>query len=187
MILRLLPHAITLLRLIAAPAIAWLILHSRFREAVALVLLAGITDWLDGYAARKLDVSGKLGVVLDPVADKVRLVTLFFALTAAGLIPFWLFCLVMGRDLVIVAGALLLRRFRGIRQFTPSMLGKESTFFQIVFILLVLSYQLLPIEFVLWLRVMALWVTALFTALSGLDYVRLGIRLTARKTVPQTP
>ena len=181
MVLHLLPHAITLLRLIAAPFIAWLIVEGRFREAVALVLLAGITDWLDGFAARKLNISGKLGVVLDPIADKVLLVTLFFALTAVGLIQFWLFCLVMGRDLVIVGGALLLRRFRGVRQFTPSMLGKESTFFQIIFILLVLMYQLLPIEFLLWLRVMAFWVTALFTTLSGLDYVRLGIRLTARR------
>jgi len=182
-VLHLLPHAIKLLRLLAAPVIAWLIVQARFREAVALVLLAGITDWLDGYAARKLKVSGKLGVMFDPIADKVLLVTLFFSLTAVGLIQFWLFCLVMGRDLVIVAGALLLRRFRGIREFTPSMIGKESTFFQIVFVLLVLSYQLLPIEFLHWLRTMAFWVTALFTAVSGFDYVRLGIRLTARKPV----
>ena len=183
MVLRSLPHAITLVRLGAAPVIAWLILERRFGAAVGWVVLAALTDWLDGFAARKLGISGKLGVVLDPVADKVLLVTLFFALTVDGLIPIWLFCLVMGRDLVIVIGALLLRRFRGVRQFTPSMLGKESTFFQIVFVLLVLAYQLLPIEFLLWLRVMALWVTALFTTLSGLDYVRLGIRLTAHKPV----
>ncbi len=186
MVLRLLPHAITLLRLFAAPVIAWLIVQRRFREAVALVLLAGMTDWLDGFAARKLKISGKLGVVLDPIADKVLLVTLFFALTAVGLIQFWLFCLVMGRDLVIVTGALLLRRFRGIREFTPSMLGKESTFFQIVFVFLVLLWASLPIEFLLWLRIMAFWVTALFTAASGVDYVRLGIRLTARKPVSGT-
>ena len=185
MVLRFIPHAITFLRLIAAPVLAWLILQGRFREAAVLVLLAGITDWLDGFTARKLGISGRLGVIFDPVADKVLLVTLFFALTVAGLIQFWLFCLVMGRDLVIVGGALLLRRFRGIREFTPSMLGKESTFFQIVFVLLVLAYQLLPIEFLLWLRVMAFWVTALFTTFSGIEYVRLGIRLTARKPVSE--
>lgn len=185
MFLRLLPHAITLLRLLAAPAIAWLILQRRFREALALVLLAGITDWLDGFAARKLKVSGQIGVVFDPLADKVLLVTLFFVLTAVGLIQFWLFCLVMVRDLVIVVGALLLRRYRGIRRFTPSMLGKESTFFQIVFVFLVLLWASWPIEFFLWLKVMAFWVTALFTFASGIDYVRLGIRLAGQRPIPE--
>jgi cardiolipin synthase len=173
--------------LFAAPVIAWLIVKGELRAAVAWVILAALTDFLDGYSARKLHITGRFGVVLDPIADKILLVTLFFALTAVGLIPIWLFWLVMVRDLVIVGGSLLLRRFRGIQQFSPSMLGKESTFFQIVFVLLVLAYQLLPTEFLLWLRIMALWVTALFTTLSGLDYVRLGIRLTARQPLSPPP
>lgn len=181
MVLRLLPNAITLVRLFLAPVIAWLILQGRFREALALVVLAGLTDWLDGFLARRLDVTGKLGIVLDPLADKVLLVTLFIVLTAARLIPFWLLALVMGRDLVIVGGALLLRLFRDIHRFPPSTMGKVSTFFQIVFVLMVLLYAAYPYQILLWLRTLALGLTALFTLLSWIDYVRLGIRLTVRQ------
>ncbi len=178
--MRFVPNAITLLRLFASPVSAWLIVQRRFREALALGILAGLTDWFDGFAARRLKVRGNLGVILDPLADKFLLVTLFLALAAVGLIRFWLLALVIGRDLVIVIGALLLRLFRDVHQFRPSTLGKVSTFFQIIFVLMVLLYAAFPYELLLWLRTAALALTALFTALSGIEYVRLGIRLTRR-------
>ena len=115
------------------------------------MVLAGVTDWLDGFAARKLRSTGKLGVILDPVADKVMLVTLFLALGEVGLIKTWLVVLVIGRDLVIVLGALLVRSLRHVRQFPPSTLGKVSTFFQIVFVVTVLLYASFPYQFLLWL------------------------------------
>ena len=146
------------------------------------MLLAGLTDWFDGFAARRLGVSGKVGVVLDPLADKTLLVTLFFALAAAGLVSRWLFSLVMGRDLVIVIGAVLLRTFRGIRQFLPSALGKVSTFFQITFVLMVLLFQAFPHRLLWWVESLALILTSLFTTLSGLDYVRLGLRLARQRS-----
>ncbi len=183
MSLRQVPNAITLLRLFASPVLAWLILKGRFREAMGLVILAGLTDWLDGFAARRLRVKGNLGIVLDPLADKAMLVALFVALAAVGLIHVWLFALVIGRDAVIVTGAILLRIFRDVRQFRPSMLGKVSTFFQIVYVPSVLLYAAVPYEPLLWLRTAALALTALFTALSGIEYVRLGIRLTRRRPV----
>ncbi len=181
--MRQLPDFITFVRLAASPFLAWLLLESRFREALALVLLAGLTDWLDGFAARRLGVSGRLGVVLDPLADKVLLVTLFVVLGAVRLIPVWLVFLAIGRDVVIVVGALLLRMFRDIRRFAPSMLGKVSTFFQIVLVLLVLLHAAFPYEFIFWLEITALILTTLFTILSGLDYIWLGIRLAARRVV----
>jgi cardiolipin synthase (CMP-forming) len=120
--LRQLPHLLTLARLVCSPLIAWLILHARFREALAVTVFAGLTDWFDGFAARRLGATGGLGAILDPLADKLLLLTLFLALAIAGLISTLLLFLVLGRDLVIVLGALLIRLFRIVRQFLPSTL-----------------------------------------------------------------
>lgn len=178
--LRRLPNVLTFTRLLSAPVLAWLILRSRFREALMLAVVAGISDWLDGVAARRLGTSGHLGVVLDPLADKVLLVTLFFVLTAVGLIPVWLTALVFGRDVMIVVGAWLLRWLRGPRQFLPSMLGKISTFFQIMLILAVLLYAVFAGELLHVLKSAGIVVTTIFTGLSGADYVRRGWRMAAR-------
>jgi cardiolipin synthase len=184
--LRYVPNALTLVRLLASPLLVWLVLAARFRQALLLVLIAGLTDWLDGYSARKLNVSGRSGELLDPLADKTMLVALFLVLGWVGLAPVWVVALAMGRDLVIVIGALLLRLFRGYHRFRPSMLGKVSTFFQIVFVLLVLIYAALPLVWVYWLMRLALVLTAVFTAASGLDYVRRGIVM-ARSFAPIAP
>ena len=175
--MRHLPNLLTLLRLFAAPFLAWLIVEGSYRSAIALVAFAGVTDWFDGFTARKLGVAGRSGVILDPLADKVLLVTLFFALAYAGLLPLWLLGLVMGRDLVIVTGALLLRMLRNVRKFVPSMLGKVSTFFQIVFVLLVLLWAAWPLRLLAVLKMLSLILTTIFTAWSGVGYVRLGVVL----------
>ncbi len=178
MILRQIPNLITSLRLVASPILVWLSLQHRYAAALIIVLLAGLTDWLDGFSARRLDVTGKTGVILDPLADKCLLVTLFLTLSWVELIPLWLLALVIVRDLVIVTGAWLLRTLRGVRKFIPTMPGKVSTFFQIVFVLLVLVEAAVPNPNFAGLRDIALGCTAVFTAFSGFDYVRIGIRLT---------
>lgn len=182
--LRQIPHLLTVFRLLASPVLAWLIVESRFREALALLVLAGVTDWLDGFAARRLGVTGHLGAILDPLADKVLLVTLFVVLTTARLIPWPLLILVIGRDLVIVAGAFLLRLFRGAREFAPSLLGKISTFFQIMLVFHVLLFAVFPNELFSLLKDAALALTAIFTALSGLDYLRTGRRMAQSRGAP---
>jgi cardiolipin synthase len=184
-VLRQLPHLLTLIRLVASPFLAWLLLQSRFREALAAVLVAGLTDWFDGFAARRLHVSGRLGVILDPIADKTLLTTLFLTIGYIGLLPVWLICLIIGRDLTIVAGSLLLRMLRGIRKFLPSTLGKVSTFFQIVLVLLVLIRASFRYEVFLWLQNIALVLSALFTAVSGLDYVRRGLEMSKKDHSPE--
>jgi cardiolipin synthase len=176
-LLRHVPNFITILRLIAAPIAAWLLMVDRYSEALAVIIVAGLTDWFDGYAARKLNASGKTGVILDPLADKVLLVVLFIALAIVHLIPLWMLLLAIIRDLVIVIGAGLLRIFRNIRKFLPSFLGKVSTFFQIMLVLMVLLDAAFPNDFFYLLRVSALVLSALFTALSGLDYIRQGIQM----------
>ncbi len=149
-----------------------------------VVVFAGLTDWFDGYAARRLGVSGRLGVILDPIADKTLLVTLFLVLGVIGLLPLWLVALVIGRDLVIVTGALLVRLLRNLREFRPSTLGKVSTFFQMIMVLMQLVHAAFPNEFFLWLRDIAVFLCALFTATSGLSYIRLGIQIARRPALP---
>ena len=172
--MRALPHLITLLRLLATPVDCLAAGAGGYRAALAMVVLAGVTDWLDGFAARLLKLSGQFGVVFDPLADKVLLVTLFFALGLLGLIPLWMLCLAVGRDLVIVGGAALVRNYRGPRKFRPTLLGKVSTFFQIVLVLLALSFAAYPLRSCL----AADHGTGPERAVYGLerhDYVRLGI------------
>ena len=171
------PLVLTLLRLFSSPVLAWLLFHSRFRTALVLVLIAGVTDWLDGWTARKFRVSGGIGVVLDPTADKVLLVTLFVTLGLIGLLPIWIIFLGVGRDLMIVTGAVLLRFLRGYRRFLPSLWGKVSTFFQIVLVFLVLTHAAYPYPLLRYLQALALVLTALFTALSGADYIARGIKM----------
>jgi cardiolipin synthase len=179
--LRAIPHLITLFRLFSSLFLAWLLVKTRFEAALGLVLAAGLSDWLDGFAARRLNIAGgHLGIILDPLADKVLLVTLFCTLAALGLIPLWMFWLAIGRDVVIVVGAWLVRVFRGIRTFLPTMLGKVSTFFQIVLVLMALLYAAFPWQPFLWLKDTALVLSALFTGVSGLDYVRKGIEMARR-------
>ncbi|MFL6415377.1 MAG: CDP-alcohol phosphatidyltransferase family protein, partial [Bryobacteraceae bacterium] len=127
-----------------------------------------------------LRANNTAGVLLDPMADKVMLVTLFIVLAVIHLIDGWMLALVLGRDLVIVCGAGLLRAFRGYQRFVPSILGKVSTFFQIVLVFLVLTRAAYPYRFLLWLETLAVLLCALFTGLSGIDYIRRGIEMTRR-------
>lgn len=180
--MRQLPHLLTLCRLAAAPFLVWLLLQSHFRAALGVVLIAGLTDWFDGFAARRLRVSGGFGVVLDPIADKTLLIALFLTIGYLGLVPEWLIYLVIGRDAVIVAGALPLRFLRGIRKFLPSALGKVSTFFQILLVILVLIRASFQYGFLLWLQHIALFLCALFTIVSGLDYIRKGFEMSKTDT-----
>ena len=180
--MRHIPNLITFLRLIAAPLAAWLLAEARYREALSVVILAGITDWLDGFAARHLKSTDKTGVIFDPLADKVLLVVVFVALTVVHLVPFWMLLLALIRDVVIVVGALLLRILRNIKKFLPSILGKISTFFQIMLVLMVLLDSAFPHPVFHILRIAALALAALFTFISGVDYIRRGIEMSRRPT-----
>jgi cardiolipin synthase (CMP-forming) len=176
-----LPNLISLLRLALAPVFAWLVVKQRFSSAMLVGIFAGITDWLDGYAARKLKVRTETGTYLDPAADKTLLVVAFLSLGWARQIPAWLVALVMGRDVVIVVGVVLLWKFRGRTDFPPLLSGKVSTFFQIVTVVLVLLNAVFPSRVLFVLRFLGFVCTAFFTALSGINYIRRGIEMTRRQ------
>ncbi len=181
------PNLISFLRLLSAPVLGWLVIEHRFGMALIATLLAGATDWLDGWAARHWSHPTRLGLYLDPLADKAMLVTLFLCCGPAGLIPIWLVSLVMGRDAVILVGALLVRLVKGPKRFLPLVVGKVSTFFQILSVLMVLIHGIFAFEWLRVLKDLALAETAFFTGLSGLAYIRKGIEMAQEAAVETTP
>lgn len=139
-----LPNLISVLRLLLVPGFALVLLEQRFDAALALFLLMGLSDGLDGYLARRLDAASSLGAALDPLADKVMLMSAFVLLGHLELLPAWLVVLAVGRDVLIVGGALLLYLFRPGGMVRTAAVGKVNTFLQIVLVLAVLAQQLLP-------------------------------------------
>jgi len=102
-----LPNAITLARLLAVPLAVWLVVRGWYEAALWLFLIAGLSDAVDGWLARRLGQVSRLGSLLDPVADKALLVSVFISLGARDLLPAWLVILVVFRDVLIVSGWLL--------------------------------------------------------------------------------
>ena len=103
-----------------------------FPEAAGLFLVAALSDELDGYIAKRFSGVTPFGTVLDPVADKVLMASLFVTLAALGHLPVWIVALVLGRDIMIVVGTLVLRVVAGRFRVEPLLLGKASTLMQIL-------------------------------------------------------
>lgn len=168
------PNGITLLRLAVTPFFFLAVVSSDYRLAFALFLVAGISDAVDGLLARWLAMRSLVGQYLDPIADKVLLVTAYVALTwpAAGAvtIPIWLTIMALSRDVLIVLVALLLYLGAGIRDFRPSLWGKSTTLVHVVTVALVLLANLvaIPPEYLL----VCFYTALALTIVSGLDYVR---------------
>lgn len=163
-----LPNAITLLRILLVPPIGWAILAREPRLALGLIALAGFTDGLDGFLARRCGWQSRLGGILDAAADKLLLVTCFVLLAAIGLAPWWLAALVCGRDAVIALGALAWRWLIGPLRPQPSLVSKACTLLQILYLLGVLAADLgWPVPPMLPLA----WLVAALCLASGADYV----------------
>jgi cardiolipin synthase len=167
-----LPNILTTLRLLLALPLCWMILHQQFELVLWLALAAGFSDGLDGWLARRLDAMTRYGAVMDPLADKLMLSGAYPSMAAVWLIPWWLAILVLGRDLVIVAGALAYHRLYGAYEMEPTRLGKFSTSLQIVFALTLLAQQVTPV-FPLQALNGLMYTVAAVTLASGLHYVYL--------------
>ncbi|WKN20618.1 CDP-alcohol phosphatidyltransferase family protein [Azotobacter vinelandii] len=166
-----LPNLLTLLRFLLVPPVAWSILAGAYGEALLLFVLAGSSDALDGFLARRFGWGSRLGALLDPLADKLLLVSGFVCLSLAGLIPGWLVLVVLARDVLIVAGALCYRWRVGRLEISPSRLGKLSTFLQSVLVSAVLlQASLMPAATALLPPLIALVV--LGSLVSAVGYVR---------------
>lgn len=167
-------NQLTLLRMLLIPAFVILTLYGEFGWALATFVLAGLTDLLDGLAARVAGQKSDLGAWLDPAADKLLLVTTFIVLTLPNIglvnrIPVWLTILVISRDVGIVLTVAIVNLAIGPRTFKPSPLGKAATAIFIVACVVVMLFNYLGYQSV-WVDA-AIWLSLVITLASGVDYV----------------
>jgi cardiolipin synthase len=164
------PNAICVLRMLLVVPTLGALADERYGLALALVFIAGLSDALDGFLAKRFDWRSRLGGLLDPLADKLLLVSLFVAQALLGLIPAWLAVVAIGRDLVIVAGGLAYNSLVGPVQPEPSVASKLNTLAQLVCIVSVLLQEATGrnLEPLIVAVGAAVFVTSI---VSGLDYV----------------
>lgn len=136
--LRQLPNVITCLRLLLTLPIVWTLLNGDFGWVLVLLLLAGLSDGLDGWLVRRYGWHTRLGGYLDPLADKVLMMGTYFTVAYVGLLPWWLVVLVVVRDVIIMLGALVYRAVTRRLEMRPLLISKLNTFFQIVLVVSVL-------------------------------------------------
>jgi cardiolipin synthase (CMP-forming) len=169
--LRHLPNALTVLRMLLVIPLVWLINGGRYDAAVIIALIAGITDALDGWLAKHFAWQSWIGGIIDPIADKLMLIGCFVSLGLVGAHPEWLTMLVVGRDVLIVAGAVIYHYFIGRISGEPSLLSKINTCVQIVYVVLQLVNLSTWIEFPHAVIVFGIYLTAALAVASGLQYV----------------
>src|SRR5918996_2159093 len=138
------PNLLTVFRMVLIPVFVSLLFYKRFVLALAVFVVAGVTDGLDGLLARRFNQKSQLGTILDPIADKLMLVTAFVVLSMRSVfpqpvpshlpIPFWVTVAVISRDVFIIVGAAAINVVTGFRGFRPSWLGKLNTTVQIIVI-----------------------------------------------------
>ena len=174
--MRHIPNIICILRIILVWPIAVALSEREYLLTLALFILAGASDGVDGFLAKRFNWTSELGKFLDPAADKILLVCVFVSATWMGLVPVWLTAAAVARDAMIALGALTFRLWFGALHGRPTILSKLNTGAQIIYLLGVLAQHAfaLPGRAV----VAALAIAALITTtLSGMDYI---VRFTRR-------
>jgi cardiolipin synthase len=164
------PNCICVLRMLLVIPIVMSLRSGNFQLALVLIFIAGFSDGLDGYLAKTFDWRTRIGGLLDPLADKLLLVTVILTLTSMNLTPVWLASVVIGRDLIIVSGATVYNYLIGPVTPDPSMISKANTICQLLYILFVIANQAGG-----WppgIGMLLVGAAVLFTSVvSGLDYV----------------
>ncbi len=164
------PNLITGCRILLVAPILWLLLEERFGAALALFVVAGVSDAVDGFLAKHYGWTSNLGGILDPLADKLLLLGVVLVLGWMGELPTWLVVLVVLRDLLIVGGALGYHYL--IEPFTaePTLISKLNTLMQLLLVLTVMFSKGVAVV-PGWLTATLLITVALTTVLSGGHYV----------------
>ena len=165
------PNIISIGRLLSVPVNVWLILLGEWRFAFLLFSLAGLSDAVDGMIAKHFNARTRLGLYLDPIADKVLLVSIFVVLGIQELLPLWLVVLVVSRDFLIVGGLLLLHMLDLTAEPRPRWSSKLNTVMQILTATLVLAGMAFELELHRAVYLATFMLTGVTTAVSGADYL----------------
>ncbi len=168
------PNIITLARILLTPLFIIFLIQGRYQRALAIFLLAGVSDLADGLIARTLHQKSRLGTYLDPMADKILMSTSFVTLSIYHQIPSWLTVVVLSRDVALALGVLIFKLADYQLVIKPSLAGKLTTTMQLATVLLVLVAKIWAVPPVL-LQVF-FWVTGGLTAISGIHYVYGGLK-----------
>ncbi len=174
------PNVLTIFRMVLIPVFASLLFYQKFVLALVVFVIAGVTDGLDGLLARRFDQRSQLGTILDPIADKMMMVTSFVVLSMRSVfpqpvpshlpIPFWVTIAVISRDVFILVGAAAINIVTGFRGFRPSLLGKINTTVQIIAIAVIMFAASVPYGTGYYLPTIYTTVFT-FAVLSGVHYV----------------
>lgn len=170
------PNLLTFLRMALIPVFASLLFYGYGAWALAVFLVAGFSDGLDGFIARRFKQESELGTIIDPIADKLLMTTAFIILTMPNVlqparhlpVPFWVTAAVIGRDALIITVAAAINIMTGFRGFRPSWLGKVSTFVQVVAVGLILLSPVAGYSFYL---PTVYTMVAFFAVISGVHYI----------------
>ena len=164
------PNLLTLLRLALVPVMAYFAWADEYAIALPIFLVAALTDLADGYIARRFNLVSKLGAWLDPVADKLNMFVATVVLAWQSQIPIWLAVVIIGRDAVIVVGALAYRIARGRLDIKPTRLSKVNTAIEFAVLLLVMAAAAGWIDATAWMGL--LFAVVFITVMaSGIQYV----------------
>lgn len=134
-----LPNCITIARVLSVPVMLWLLLGGRYQAAFFLFMLAGVSDAVDGWLAKRFDLQTELGAYLDPLADKLLVVCIFVAMGWLGELPSWLVIAVVSRDLLIITGVMLAWVLDHPMRIQPLVVSKANTFSQLLLASVVLA------------------------------------------------
>jgi len=166
-----LPNALCVLRMMLAAPTAWYLYHQEFEITFAVFFVAAVTDGLDGYLAKRFNWTTELGKALDPLADKLLLVTVFATLAVIGKVALWLAVLVVLRDAVITFGAMIYRKWFGsLASAAPTLISKINTVTQIVYVLVAMLAAIGAWSSTIVINAL-IYITAATTIISGADYI----------------
>ena len=171
--MKFIPNLISSLRILLVIPTVYLLLNSQYSHALLLFFVAGLSDGLDGFLARRFGWTTRLGSFLDPMGDKLLMTASYFTLGWLGQLPIWLVAIVIGRDLVIVVGVLAYRFLVQDISMSPLLISKANTVAQIFLVLLMLfKLSGLPMSDVPgWLSQGTMYLVMMTSLLSGLAYI----------------
>lgn len=168
------PNVISVLRILLVFPTVYLLLQHQYSHALIFFMLAGLSDGLDGFLARRYGWVTKLGGYIDPMGDKLLMTASYLSLGYLQHLPWWLVAVVIGRDVVIVIGALLYRLLIAPVEMQPLLVSKINTAAQILLVLtFIFSVSTLPGAALIpaWAKLGLIWAVTITTILSGLGYV----------------